>query len=162
MGTDSNRLDSKSLGHFSLPLLLYCYWQKLFTIHSVGNSPFPVLRFSKLVGTGQGWSNGDLALITITWAWLLTKEYRGILIYREFNKKVWRYPSMLSPPGKKWSKWDSTMDPFILPRQLLLLSLVPRLPPDFIPQPWKKISTNFSPQLWDKIWEWPGNKGNSC
>ena len=34
-------------------------------------------------------------------------------------------------------------------------SLVPRLLPDFISQPWRKIN---SPQLLDKIWEWPGNK----
>ena len=33
-------------------------------------------------------------------------------------------------------------------------SLVPRPLPDFISQLWRKIV--FSPQLWDKTWEWPG------
>ena len=38
----------------------------------------------------------------------------------------------------------------------LLTSLIPWPLPDFISQPWRKIG--FSPQLRDKIWEWPGNK----
>ena len=37
-------------------------------------------------------------------------------------------------------------------------SLIPR-PPDFILQLWRKLG--FSPQLRDKIWEWPGNKAKS-
>ena len=35
------------------------------------------------------------------------------------------------------------------------LSLVPRPLQDFISQPWRKIG---SPQLQDKIWEWPGDE----
>ena len=35
-----------------------------------------------------------------------TREYGGILVYREFNKRVWRYHSMSSPPGKKCSTWE--------------------------------------------------------
>ena len=35
-------------------------------------------------------------------------------------------------------------------------SLVPRPLPDFISQPWRKV--DFSPQLRDKIWEWPGDE----
>ena len=38
-------------------------------------------------------------------------------------------------------------------------SLLPRPLPDFISQPWRK--TDFSLQLRDKIWEWPGNEAIS-
>ena len=51
-----------------------------------------------------------------------------------------------------------------------ICSLVPMPLPDFISEPWRKIgkkilshsrgekSPNFSPQLRDKIWEWPGDE----
>ena len=38
----------------------------------------------------------------------------------------------------------------------VIISLVPRPLPDFILQLWR--NPNFSPQLGDKMWEWPGNE----
>ena len=39
-------------------------------------------------------------------------------------------------------------------------SLIPRPLPDFILQLWRK--TDFSPQLRDKIQEWPGDEASGC
>ena len=42
-----------------------------------------------------------------------------------------------------------------------IASLVPGPLPDVISQPWRK-KDDFSPQLRDKIWEWPGNEASVC